>query len=251
MSNRTPRAEDQQSSQDHANGAEDTTLDSHENAPLLGRASSLHHSRTPHLHSSHVHFNGDDPATIRAKRRRRVFLFLAGVAVFTVLGVIVIVAIVYGYRIRRWRSRDDTPDYSILPPPQPGLRNPSYLVRGTHGAVATEAETCSQIGLDILKDGGKATDAAIGSALCGEIAILFLFFFPNPCMSDNYPCTSFAIQSEWSICSPRVSEEEVSSSFALPTALKIPHPFLSTSARLRHRARMQICMLDFQHLHPR
>lgn len=169
MSNRTPsHGEHQASEDDHAQGQEDTSMDLHENAPLLGHASSLHHSRGPHFHSSHVHFNADDPATIRAKRRRRIFLFLATVSIVIVLGVIVTVAIVYGYRIRRWRSRDESPDYTKLPPPQAGLRNPSYLVRGTHGAVATETETCSQIGLDILKDGGKATDAAIGSALCGE-----------------------------------------------------------------------------------
>ena len=171
MSNRTPSNGEQRGASEDghdAHGHEDTSADIHENAPLLGRGSSLHNARGPHVHSSHVHFNGDDPATIRAKRRRRIFLFLATVAIVLVLGVIVTVAIVYGYRIRKWRSRDDTPDYSKLPPPQPGLRNPSYLVRGTHGAVATETETCSQIGLDILKDGGKATDAAIGSALCGE-----------------------------------------------------------------------------------
>lgn len=169
MSNRT--------SQDEHHGSnghpEDGTIDSHENAPLLGRTSSLHNARSPYHHNlGHVHFNGDDPATVRAKRRRRLFLFLAGTAILVVLGVIVIVGAIYGHRIRRSRGANDTPDYSKLPPPQPGLRNPSYLVRGEHGAVATETETCSQIGIDILKDGGKATDAAIGSALCGKFGIV-------------------------------------------------------------------------------
>jgi hypothetical protein len=54
-----------------------------------------------------------------------------------------------------------------LPPPKDGLRNPAYLVRGRQGAVATEVDVCSTIGVDVLKDNGTATDAAIAAALCG------------------------------------------------------------------------------------
>ena len=81
---------------------------------------------------------------------------------------------------------DDTPDFSKLPGPQPGLRNSNYLVSGVHGGVATEVDVCSEIGVEgssrkdsvygapadpaptapVLKDGGTATDAAIASALC-------------------------------------------------------------------------------------
>lgn len=35
-----------------------------------------------------------------------------------------------------------------------------------HGAVATESQTCSDIGGDILKAGGTAADAMIASVLC-------------------------------------------------------------------------------------
>lgn len=184
MSNRPLQDEYRDSNASHH---EDGAGESHENAPLLGQTSSLHSARPAnHHHAGHVHFNGDDPATIRAKRRRRLFLFLAGTSVLVVLGVIVIVGVVYGHRIRRSRGADEAPDYSKLPPPQPGLRNPSYLVRGEHGAVATETETCSQIGIDILKDGGKATDAAIGSALCGESLVAIFAFISTccSCMSD-------------------------------------------------------------------
>ncbi|KAG0144777.1 hypothetical protein CROQUDRAFT_134178 [Cronartium quercuum f. sp. fusiforme G11] len=45
-------------------------------------------------------------------------------------------------------------------------RNPSYLVSGKNGAVASEELRCSQIGIDVLKDNGTATDAAIATALC-------------------------------------------------------------------------------------
>jgi len=37
---------------------------------------------------------------------------------------------------------------------------PSYSVQdGTHGAVASESKVCSQIGIDIQKQGGNAADS--------------------------------------------------------------------------------------------
>ncbi|KAI9288040.1 gamma-glutamyltranspeptidase [Umbelopsis sp. AD052] len=50
-----------------------------------------------------------------------------------------------------------------------GIRKPassSGLVEGKNGAVAVEAEQCSNVGIDILKKGGNAVDSAIASALC-------------------------------------------------------------------------------------
>ncbi|BGP56748.1 hypothetical protein JCM8202v2_004378 [Rhodotorula sphaerocarpa] len=64
------------------------------------------------------------------------------------------------------RGRKDTPDMTHLPPPKPGARNPSYLVSGWNGAVASEEQRCSDIGADILRENGTAVDAAIGTALC-------------------------------------------------------------------------------------
>ncbi|KAI8868039.1 gamma-glutamyltranspeptidase [Ramicandelaber brevisporus] len=43
---------------------------------------------------------------------------------------------------------------------------PSQLIEGKHGVVAAEEATCSQIGVDVLRDGGSASDAAIAAALC-------------------------------------------------------------------------------------
>ena len=40
------------------------------------------------------------------------------------------------------------------------------LVHAEHGAVSTENKLCSDIGVDILKDGGSAVDAAIGATIC-------------------------------------------------------------------------------------
>jgi gamma-glutamyltranspeptidase/glutathione hydrolase/leukotriene-C4 hydrolase len=90
------------------------------------------------------------------------------------------------------KGKSETPDYSKLPAEQPGLRNPNYLVSGRNGAVASEVDLCSAIGVDgermltdrrmpelnlpgdvVLKDGGTATDAAIATALCIGVTNMF------------------------------------------------------------------------------
>ena len=40
------------------------------------------------------------------------------------------------------------------------------VARGSAGAVATDDQRCSQAGLDVLKNGGNAVDAAVASLLC-------------------------------------------------------------------------------------
>ncbi|KAH9815021.1 gamma-glutamyltranspeptidase [Melampsora americana] len=71
-------------------------------------------------------------------------------------------------------------------------RNPSYLVTGRNGAVASEEARCSQIGLDVLKENGTATDAAIATALCVGVVNCFssgiggggfMVIKPPPCRS--------------------------------------------------------------------
>lgn len=56
---------------------------------------------------------------------------------------------------------------STLQPP-PGIPLPSYHDHSIHqrGAVASESRECSQIGVDILKIGGNAADAMVGTTIC-------------------------------------------------------------------------------------
>ncbi len=46
------------------------------------------------------------------------------------------------------------------------LCEPVRLLPGRHGAVAADSKVCSDVGADLLRRGGHAVDAAIGSALC-------------------------------------------------------------------------------------
>ncbi len=53
-----------------------------------------------------------------------------------------------------------------LPPPTDLPRNPAYMTEAGHGAVASEDITCSNMGVDVLREGGNAVDAAITTCLC-------------------------------------------------------------------------------------
>lgn len=51
--------------------------------------------------------------------------------------------------------------------------NPSYLIEAKHGAVASENKRCSIIGVNTMKQGGNAVDAAIATTLCLGVVNMF------------------------------------------------------------------------------
>lgn len=52
-------------------------------------------------------------------------------------------------------------------------RNPAYLIRAKSGAVASENVLCSNIGVDVMKDGGNAVDAAVATTFCVGVVNMF------------------------------------------------------------------------------
>ena len=73
---------------------------------------------------------------------------------------------------RRSTSPPPAPPFPIPKLPPRG-RNPAYLITAKNGAVATENEVCSNVGVDVLRDGGNAVDAAVASTFC--IGVLNMF----------------------------------------------------------------------------
>lgn len=73
-----------------------------------------------------------------------------------------------------WRVRDgplcQRPGRSPVPS---GTRNPAYLIKASHGAVASENEICSRMGVDVMKAGGNAVDAAVSTTLCIGVVNMF------------------------------------------------------------------------------
>ncbi|KAH9992573.1 nucleophile aminohydrolase [Russula vinacea] len=53
------------------------------------------------------------------------------------------------------------------------LGNPAYLIKAKHGAVASENVLCSNIGVEILKEGGNAVDAAVAATFCIGVVNMF------------------------------------------------------------------------------
>lgn len=51
--------------------------------------------------------------------------------------------------------------------------NPAYIVEAKNGAVATENVLCSEMGVDILKIGGNAVDAAVTATLCIGVVSMY------------------------------------------------------------------------------
>ncbi|KAH9176424.1 gamma-glutamyltranspeptidase [Lactarius sanguifluus] len=86
------------------------------------------------------------------------------------LCLLILAATVAPYGTRRYLS------YPLRTGPQrasPGHRNPAYLIRAEHGAVASENNLCSNVGVQILKDGGNAVDSGVGTTFCIGVVNMF------------------------------------------------------------------------------
>jgi gamma-glutamyltranspeptidase/glutathione hydrolase len=70
-------------------------------------------------------------------------------------------------------------DYA--PPPVP------VLSAGQHGAVASESDICSHIGIDLLKLGGNAADAMVGTVAC--IGVIGMYHSGKFMESNQLNCT--------------------------------------------------------------
>jgi gamma-glutamyltranspeptidase/glutathione hydrolase len=56
---------------------------------------------------------------------------------------------------------------SVLANPVPsGYPTPPVIKHGELGAVASESDVCSHIGVELLKQGGNAADALVGTVAC-------------------------------------------------------------------------------------
>ncbi|KAG6845392.1 hypothetical protein H0H87_009739 [Tephrocybe sp. NHM501043] len=86
--------------------------------------------------------------------------FLAGV--LTIFACVVVVS-------SHVHSRIST----VIETHRPGYLNPAYLIQAKYGAVSAENKRCSDIGVDILKEGGNAVDAAIGATFCTGVVNMF------------------------------------------------------------------------------
>ena len=59
-----------------------------------------------------------------------------------------------------------------------GTRNRAYIVEAMHGAVASENEICSDIGVHTMRQGGNAVDAAVSTTLCIGVVNMFSYVVP-------------------------------------------------------------------------
>lgn len=135
-----------------------------ERAPLLG-----HDGKPRHRERLTALIRGTGKATFPQKRSsedetsKRARTFLGGI----VCGLVAALLISSAAFIPPVRPG------SIIHPPTIPIRHPAYLIHAKHGAVASENENCSIIGVEMLRRGGSAVDAAIAATLCIGVVNMF------------------------------------------------------------------------------
>ncbi|POW13716.1 hypothetical protein PSHT_07645, partial [Puccinia striiformis] len=76
--------------------------------------------------------------------------------------ILIILLIAITYPIIIWFNLTNQLEINI----DPHERKPSYLVSGKNGVVSSSEPRCSKIGIEVLKENGTSTDAAIAAAIC-------------------------------------------------------------------------------------
>ena len=56
---------------------------------------------------------------------------------------------------------------------QDAVRNPAYLIKAKSGAIASENVLCSEMGVDVMRVGGNAVDAAVATTFCIGVVNMF------------------------------------------------------------------------------
>ena len=115
--------------------------------------------RTPFLDRESSRDQGTVQTRDKSDRRRCVSHLHSKKTIL--VGLLISISILILLSFAAWRLSDqgrrDSPHQS---------QNPQVLIHAKHGAVATELNICSEIGVKILKQGGNAVDAAIASGIC-------------------------------------------------------------------------------------
>ncbi|KAG0054047.1 hypothetical protein BGZ83_012036 [Gryganskiella cystojenkinii] len=115
-----------------------------ENSPLLGRTSSKRPNNTGPAAGS---AGSSTKRSLSEHTRKKIIISLASIS--GVLLIILSLTLV-----------------SKVGAPPVIEKNTPTLIKAKHGAVAAEEIHCSEIGVQVLKEGGNAVDAAIASCLC-------------------------------------------------------------------------------------
>ncbi|KAA1471669.1 gamma-glutamyltranspeptidase [Dentipellis sp. KUC8613] len=93
---------------------------------------------------------------------------------WTIFSITILLLVWAVHGVIRWRC---FPDHHRGPRVvkyfAPGHQNPAYLIEAKHGAVASENEVCSKIGVEVMKEGGNAVDAAVSAVFCVGVVNLF------------------------------------------------------------------------------
>ncbi|CAO3569105.1 unnamed protein product [Mortierella alpina] len=145
-SNHNPRS-DQLSSAELGHGR--PSPDHSESNPAQETTSLLGDQRRASQNSGHSNSNKQRPAKRALSSDARKKIIVALTSISALLLVVLAIALV--------RKIGAAPSIE---------KNTPSLIKAKHGAVATEEIHCSEIGVQVLKDGGNAVDAAIASCLC-------------------------------------------------------------------------------------